>query len=133
MCVERRLTHRRRRVVDLCLGDRCDGSKRDGAGKKNSACSQCGSLVAALQFAAFCFVLAMIVSWAIDVGGSFPRSARNAVHATFFDVARIRAEPFEKPPPRFELIKIPAAPPVPNITVCPGATLSEVATASLAG
>ena len=36
----------------------------------------------------------MIVSWAIDVGGALPVSARNALHASSFDVARIRAEPF---------------------------------------
>ena len=35
----------------------------------------------------------MIVSWAIDVGGALPVSARNALHASSFDVARIRAEP----------------------------------------
>src|SRR5712692_2437171 len=75
----------------------------------------------------------MIVSCAIDVGGALPGSARNAVHASFFDVARIRAEPLEKPPPRFELIESPAAAPVPNITVAPAATLTEVATASLNG
>ena len=50
------------------------------------------------------FSFAMIVSCAIDLGGSFPRSARNAVHASFFDVARIRADPLEKKPPRLELI-----------------------------
>src|SRR5713101_5890203 len=75
----------------------------------------------------------MIVSWTIDVGGSFPRSARNAVHASFFDVLRIRAEPLENKPPRLELIEIPVAAPVPKITVAPGATLSDVAAASLSG
>jgi signal transduction histidine kinase len=38
----------------------------------------------------------MIVSWAIDVGGALPSSARNTVQASFFDVARIRAEPLER-------------------------------------
>src|SRR5439155_23983606 len=75
----------------------------------------------------------MIVSWAIDVGGALPSSARNAVHASCFDVERIRAEPLEKRPPRFELIDIPAAAPVPKVTVAPGPMLSEVATASLNG
>src|SRR5437773_11016525 len=79
------------------------------------------------QFAAFCFSFAMIVSWTIDVGGALPGSARNAVQASFFDVARIRAEPLEKPTPRFESIEIPTAAPVPNLTVAPVATLSEVA------
>src|SRR5712691_6254622 len=78
----------------------------------------------------FCVVFLMIVSWAIDVGGALPMSARNAVHASFFDVARIRAEPLLKEPPlRFELIEIPAALLVPKITVAAGATLSEVAAA----
>ena len=31
-------------------------------------------------------------------GGALPASAMNAVHASFFDVARIRAEPLEKRP-----------------------------------
>src|SRR2546426_6410212 len=75
----------------------------------------------------------MIVSWAIDVGGSLPSSATNAVHPSFFDVARIRAEPLLDPPPRFESIEIQTAPPVPKITVAPAATLSEVAAASLIG
>src|SRR5688572_18402149 len=75
----------------------------------------------------------MMVSWAIDVGGALPASARNAVHASFFDVARIRAEPLEKKPPRLELIEIPAAADVPKITVAPVATLSDVAAASLPG
>src|SRR3989442_13043886 len=76
----------------------------------------------------------MIVSWAIDVGGALLTSARNAVHASFFDVARIRAEPLlMEPPARLELIESPAAALVPNITVAPGPTLSEVAAASLAG
>src|SRR5256885_9998144 len=75
----------------------------------------------------------MIVSCAIDVGGALKGSARSTVHASFFDVARIRAEPLEKPPPRLELIESPAAAPVPNITVAPAATLSEVAAASLSG
>ena len=57
----------------------------------------------------------MIVSWAIEVGGALPTSARNAVHASFFDVARIRAEPSALP--RFESIEIPAAAPVPNLSL----------------
>jgi len=45
----------------------------------------------------------------------------NDVHASFFDVARTRAEPsLIKPAPRLELIDSPAAPPVPNMTVPPG-------------
>src|SRR5438093_5789416 len=75
----------------------------------------------------------LIVSWTIDVGGSFPRSATKAVHASFFDVARIRAEPLEVAKPRFESGEIATAAPVPKITVAPGATLSEVAAASLIG
>src|SRR5438094_7944524 len=76
----------------------------------------------------------MMVSWAIDVGGALPGSARNAVQASFLDVARILAEPLlSEPPPRYESIEIPAAAPVPKITVAPGATLSDVAAASLAG
>ena len=73
----------------------------------------------------------MIVSCQATAGGSLAGSTTNAVHASFFDVARIRAEPLLNAPPRFELIEIPAAAPVPNITVAPGATLSEVAAASL--
>ena len=42
----------------------------------------------------------MIVRWAIDVGGALKGSARNAVHASFLDVARTRAEPLENKPPR---------------------------------
>src|SRR5437016_4435944 len=73
----------------------------------------------------------MMVSCQADVGGALPVSATNAVQASFFDVARIRAEP--ETPPRFESIESPAAPPVPNLTVAPAMTLSELAAASLPG
>src|SRR5439155_3360087 len=60
--------------------------------------------------------------------------AMKAVQASRFDVARIRAEPLlKRPPPTFESIEIPTAGRVPNITVAPGATLSEVAAASFPG
>jgi len=49
------------------------------------------------------------------------------------DVARMRADPLLKEPPRLELIDIPTALLVPKITVAPGARLSEVAAASLNG
>jgi hypothetical protein len=53
---------------------------------------------------------------------------------SFFDVDKMRAEPLlMKPPAKLELIEIPAAALVPKITVAPGATLSEVAAASLPG
>jgi hypothetical protein len=69
----------------------------------------------------------------MDVGGTLPLSAMNAVHASFLEVERIRAEPLLiEPPPRDEFTEIPAATVVPKITVAPGATLSEVATASFA-
>jgi hypothetical protein len=75
----------------------------------------------------------MMVSCAIDVGGALPSSATNAVHTSFLDVASIRAEPLlNGGTPMDESTKIPAAA-LPNITVAPGATLSEVAAASLAG
>jgi hypothetical protein len=45
-----------------------------------------------------------------------------------FEVARIRAEPLLKRPPRFELTEIPTALLVPRITVAPGATVRDVAT-----
>ena len=38
----------------------------------------------------------MMVRYTIDMGGALPASARNAVQASFFDVARIRAEPLER-------------------------------------
>jgi len=76
----------------------------------------------------------MIVSWTIDVGGAFPTSVMNAVHASFFDVARIRAEPFDMgPEARSESTENPTARLVPKIFVAPGGKLSEVAAASLAG
>src|SRR5438876_6775478 len=75
----------------------------------------------------------MMVSCQAEVGGALPVSATNAVHASFFDVARIRAEPLEVAKPRFESTEIATAAPVPKITVAPGATLSEVAAASLIG
>ena len=42
-------------------------------------------------------------------------------------------QPLLEPNPILESIEMPAAAPVPNITMAPGATLSDVATASLAG
>ena len=87
---------------------------------------------ASAQFAAFCFVLAMIVRWFMNVTGKLQRSAMKAVHARFFDVARILAEPLPKIPPRFDCIPIPgsAGVDVPKTTVAPGATLKEVGAAS---
>src|SRR5439155_1450780 len=82
---------------------------------------------------AFCFSFAMIVSCQPEVGGVLLMSAMNTVQASFLDVARIRAEPLLTPPPRFELTEIPTAALVPKITVAPGATLREVAAASLNG
>ena len=83
---------------------------------------------------AFCLSFETIVSCHDDVGGALLASATHAVHTSFFEVARIRADPLEKAPPaKFELIEIPAAPLVPKVTVAPGATLSDVATASLPG
>src|SRR5439155_21620961 len=67
------------------------------------------------------------------VGGALPESATYAVQLSFFDVARMRAEPFEQHPPRFESMRIPTAAPVPNTTVAPGPTVSEVAAASFSG
>src|SRR5207249_4720074 len=79
----------------------------------------------------FCFVLATMLRWSIDVGGALPVSARKAVHTSFFDVERIRADPRTAPVPRFESIEIATALPVPNITCPPGGTLNDVAVASL--
>jgi hypothetical protein len=45
-----------------------------------------------LQFAAFCFVLAMIVSCQLACGGMLIRSPTKAVHTSFLDVERMRAE-----------------------------------------
>src|SRR5947208_1134464 len=75
----------------------------------------------------------MMVSCQLVVGGTLPASATNAVHASFDDVARIRAEPLPGAPPTVEFTPIPAAGRVANITVAPAATVSEVATASLSG
>jgi hypothetical protein len=76
----------------------------------------------------------MIVSWAIDIGGSFPLSAMNAVHTSFFDVARIRADPLNDPVPvTFELTEIPTAVLVPKIRVAPEGMLRDVVTASFVG
>ena len=66
----------------------------------------------------------MIVSCHADVGGVFARSATNAVHASFFDVATMRAEPFVEPPTT-ESTLTHAAAFVPKSTVAPGATLRE--------
>src|SRR2546429_2873511 len=74
----------------------------------------------------------MIVSCQLVVGGAFPASATNAVQVSFVDVARIRAEPFDDPAGTNESTPIQAEPFVANITVAPGATVSEVAAASLA-
>src|SRR2546427_601837 len=88
-------------------------SKNTEAGRPTMPDSARKRGTAVSQLAAFCFNLAMIVSCAIDVGGALPSSARNAVQMSFFEVARTRAEPLLKPPPRFELIESPAAAPVP--------------------
>src|SRR2546428_9963086 len=65
------------------------------------------------------------------MGGALHASATNAVHVSFVDVARIRAEPRLVTPPRTESIGSPTAPFVAKTTVAPGATVSDVATASL--
>src|SRR5688572_9407966 len=76
----------------------------------------------------------MIVRCIIDVGGALPVSAANAVQESFFDVARIRADPLNPGvPPTFELITIPAAKLVPKIRVAPGGMLMDVATTLLEG
>ena len=62
-----------------------------------------------------------------------PLSATNTVHVSFDDVARMRAEKLPGKPPIVESTLIPAAARVPNITVAPGPTLREVATASFPG
>ena len=75
----------------------------------------------------------MIVSCQLVCGGELNRSATKAVQTSFLDVERIRAEPFDmEGMPKSELIEISTAL-LPKVTVAPGATLSEVATASLAG
>src|SRR5439155_18655031 len=82
----------------------------------------------------FCVVFARMLSCHAVVGGAFALSATNAVQASFFDAASIRAEPLLKTPlPRLESMSIPTAAEVPKILVAPGARLSEVAAASLAG
>ena len=69
----------------------------------------------------------------IDVGGALPSSARKAPQMIpFFAVASIRAEPFEKRPPRLLLTLSPTAPPVPKRTVALGPTSRDVALASFA-
>ena len=50
-----------------------------------------------------------MVSWDIDVGGALPLSAMKALHASFFDVARIRATcqrelPAYKQPVHYEVV-----------------------------
>src|SRR5438094_866274 len=75
----------------------------------------------------------MIVSCQLVVGGALHASATNAVHASFVDVARIRAEPRLVTPPSTESTTMPVAPFVAKITVAPGPTVSDVATASLQG
>src|SRR2546422_2355487 len=75
-----------------------------------------------------------MVSCHVVTGGALNISAMNAVQISFFEVARIRAEPLLVPqPPKFELTEIPAALLVPKITVAPGDRLSEVGVASLHG
>jgi hypothetical protein len=74
----------------------------------------------------------MIVRETMDVGGALAASMRKAVHTTFFDVARIRADPPVEPP-TFDPMESATVLPVPNLTFCPGVTASEVAAASLKG
>ena len=51
---------------------------------------------------------------------------------SFFDVARMRADPLlTEPAPRDPLTENPTAVDIPNITVAPGATAREFAAASL--
>jgi len=84
------------------------------------------------QFAAFCFVLATMMSCHEEMGGSLPLSAANAVHRILVDVARMRADPLlTRPGPMLLSIEMPAAPPVPNSTVAPGATEIAVKAALL--
>src|SRR5713226_6807330 len=47
--------------------------------------------------AAFCFTFLMMVRYVIEVGGELPVSLRSAVHASDFDVERMRAEPLVTP------------------------------------
>src|SRR5438128_1958842 len=75
----------------------------------------------------------MIVSCQATAGGSLAGSTTNAVHASFFDVARMRAEPVLRVPPTFELTGKATAVDVASILVCPGGRLTDVAAASLKG
>src|SRR6266446_8272497 len=84
--------------------------RRERAKRRPNASSERRRL-AADQFAAFCFSFAMIVRYVIDAGGALPLSVRNAVQASFFDVARIRAEPLLVAPPRLEFTLIQVTPP----------------------
>src|SRR2546426_8329798 len=96
--------HLRRAIVaEAEVSGQRENARGDGSGAEGDS---------ARQFAAFCFSFAMMVSWAIDVGGALPVSAMNTVHASFFDVARIRAEPLVEPP-TLESIVIPTADDVP--------------------
>ena len=75
----------------------------------------------------------MIVSCQADVGGALVTSAMYAVQMSFFEVARMRAEPrLRGPQPRGKPAS-PKAEAQPKVAVAPGPTLSDVATGSLLG
>jgi hypothetical protein len=60
-------------------------------------------------------------------------SAMNKVHASFLEVERMRAEPLLGAKSILESTGMPTAEPVPNITMAPGATLSDDTETSVIG